>query len=108
MSDRYDTDVMDDLFYEAAEGPAAMEGFEDEFEEGFEDEFEDELEDGFEEGFEEDGFEAMDEGDAMDALEEAVVDALGAEDADESSVASPVGCAAPCARWDGWRGVPPP
>jgi hypothetical protein len=87
MSNRYDSDVMDDLFYEAAEGPAAAaEGFE---EEGFEEEgFEEE---GFEEeGFEEEGFEDAFEGDlfeeggdAMDALEEAVVDALGADDADE-------------------------
>ena len=80
MADRYDTDVMDDLFYEAAEGSSAMEGFEDEFEDdGFEDEFDAE---GFEDEFE-DGFAAGDDGDAMDALEEAVVDALAAEDADE-------------------------
>jgi len=77
MADRYDTDVMDDLFYESAEGPSAMEGFE---EEGFEDEFENE---GFEEEGFEDGFEEGDYGASMDALEEAVVDALAAEDADE-------------------------
>jgi hypothetical protein len=84
MSDRYDSDVMDDLFYEAAEGPSAMAGFEDEgFEEGFEEEgFED---DGFEEeeAYDEDGFDEGDYAYAADALEEAVADALGADDADE-------------------------
>jgi hypothetical protein len=94
MATNLESDVMDDLFYEATEGPARPSAFEEmeEFEEeGFEEEgFEGE---GFEEeAFEEDGFEEDDDlfedqpvssADAMDALEEAVADALGAEDADE-------------------------
>ena len=57
MSDRFESDVMEDLFYDAAEGPSQMEYGEefeeaDAFEEGFEE---------FEEGFEE-GFEGMEDG----------------------------------------------
>jgi hypothetical protein len=73
----FDTDVMEDLFYEEAEGPARH------FEEFEEDAFEEEM---FEDGFEE--YDALEEGEAyeedvMDAMEEAVVDALEAEDTDE-------------------------
>ena len=75
-----ESDVMEDLFYEQAEGPARAY---DEFEEldGFEEE---EFEDGFEEwdALEEFGAEEY-EDDALDAMEEAVVDALEAEDTDE-------------------------
>jgi hypothetical protein len=67
----FDTDVMDDLFYDEAEGPAQMRyrtaAF-DEFDDGF-DEFDD--------------FDAYDEMDAADAMEEAIADALAAEDTDE-------------------------
>jgi hypothetical protein len=82
MSQTFETDVMDDLFYETAEGPAQMRY--DEFEEfdAGEDAF-DEFADGFEEldAFAEaDGYDAMD---ALDAMEEAVTDALGADDTDE-------------------------
>ncbi|HRD67782.1 MAG TPA: hypothetical protein PKY50_16685 [Candidatus Competibacter sp.] len=70
MSDSFESDVMDDLFYESAEGPAQTRA--DEF-----DEFE-----GFEEydAMEEDAYEDMD---VMDAMEDAVADALEADDADE-------------------------
>lgn len=84
MQDRFETDVMDDLFYEAAEGPARMADELLEFDEFEEDGFEEFEEDAFEE-FDEDEFAgdyASDE-DAMDALEEAVADALAADDADE-------------------------
>src|SRR5437868_764328 len=82
MSQTFETDVMDDLFYETAEGPAQMRY--DEFEEfdAGEDAF-DEFADGFEEMdefAEADGYDAMD---ALDAMEEAVTDALGADDTDE-------------------------
>jgi hypothetical protein len=82
MSQTFETDVMDDLFYETAEGPAQMRY--DEFEEfdAEEDAFDD-FADGFEEmdAFAEaDGYDALD---ALDAMEEAVTDALGADDTDE-------------------------
>jgi hypothetical protein len=83
MYQTFESDVMEDLLYEEAEGPARRyaDGFE-EFELG-EDAY-----DGFEEF---DGFEAMEdwaedayaEEDAIDALEDAVADALGADDTDE-------------------------
>jgi len=90
MSSQYQGDVMENLFDEGPEGQVHFdeEGFdEDGFEaEGFdEDGFDEEGfdEDGFdEESFDEDGFdeETPDHGDAM---EMAVADALGADDADE-------------------------
>jgi len=86
MSDAFESEVMDDLFNDTAEGPARP-SYGDEFEEldALEDEFE-----GFEdEGFE-DEFEGADEledyGDEMeefDSMEDAVADALDAEDTDE-------------------------
>jgi hypothetical protein len=82
MSQRFDTDVMDDLFYETAEGPAQMRYDEfAEFDAG-EDEF-DEFADGFEEMDEFGEAEEYDAMDALDAMEEAVTDALGADDTDE-------------------------
>jgi hypothetical protein len=81
MSDAFESEVMDDLFYESAEGPARP-SYGDEFEEldelegefeGFEDELEeyDELED------------YGDELEEFDSMEDAVADALDAEDTDE-------------------------
>jgi hypothetical protein len=82
MSDRFESDVMEDLFYDAAEGPSQME-YGEEFEEGdaFEEGFE-EFEEGFEEGFEgmEDAYEEMD---ALESMDDAVADALEEEDTDE-------------------------
>lgn len=74
----FETDVLEDLFYEEAEGPARSY---EEFEayDGFE---EDLYEDGFEEYDALEDYEAYDE-DVLDAMEEAVVDALEAEDTDE-------------------------
>jgi hypothetical protein len=82
MSQRFDTDVMDDLFYETAEGPAQM-GYDEfaEFDAG-EDAF-DEFDDGFEEMDEYAEAEEYDAMDALDAMEEAVTDALAADDTDE-------------------------
>jgi hypothetical protein len=79
MSQRFETDGMDDLLYETAEGPAQMRY--DEFEEldAGEDAF-DEFADSFEEM---DEFAEAEEYDALDAMEEAVTDALGADDTDE-------------------------
>jgi hypothetical protein len=83
MSQAFDTDVMEDLLYDTAEGPAQMrhaDAFE-EFDAG-EDAF-----DAFADGFDEmDEFAEVDqyeEMDALDAMEEAVADALGADDTDE-------------------------
>ncbi len=86
MSDAFETEVMDDLFYDTAEGPAHTHGHRFEEFDAYEDEFES-FEEGFEEGFEEmeefaEG-EAFEETDVMDAMEDAVADALGAEDTDE-------------------------
>ncbi len=108
--DRFDTDVMDDLM-DAAEGPArsAMEDFDgadgfDELDEGDEgDAFLGRIigglgnllggggnanafdEDGFDDSFDEDGFDedGFDEGDGYDAFDDAVADALDADDSDE-------------------------
>jgi len=82
MSQTFESDVMDELSYDAAEGPAQMRY--DEFEEfdAGEDEFE-EFSDGFEEMdefAEADQYEATD---VLDAMEDAVADALGADDTDE-------------------------
>jgi hypothetical protein len=88
MSDAFESEVMDDLFYESAEGPSRMrhgDEFEefDALEEGFEDGFEEEFEDGFEE-MEDLGEEyAYEEMDALEAMEDAVADALEEEDTDE-------------------------
>lgn len=82
MSQRFDTDVMDDLFYETAEGPTQMRYDEfAEFDAG-EDEF-DEFADGFDETDEFAEAEEYDGMDALDAMEEAVTDALAADDTDE-------------------------
>ena len=81
MSDAFESEVMDDLFYDSAEGPARPR-YGDEFEEL--DELEDEFE-GFEDEFEE--YDALedygDEMGAFDSMEDAVADALDAEDTDE-------------------------
>ena len=88
MSDAFESEVMEDLFYESAEGPARPR-YGDEFEEfdaleeGFEDGFEEEFEDGFEE-MEDLGEEyAYEEMDPLEAMEDAVADALEEEDTDE-------------------------
>jgi hypothetical protein len=77
MSQPFDTDVMEDL-YESAEGPAQQRHF-DEFEEG---------DDAFDEFEEEDEMEGVDEfaeddTDALDAMVDAVTDALEEDDTDE-------------------------
>jgi hypothetical protein len=67
----FDVDVMDDLLYDEAEGPAQSRyrtAAYDEFDDGF---------DSF------DGFDAYDEGDALDAFEDEMSDALNAADSDE-------------------------
>jgi hypothetical protein len=85
MYQTFESDVMEDLLYEEAEGPARhhADGFE-EFELG------EAAYDGFADEF--DGFEAMEdwadtdayaEEDVIDGLEDAVADALGADDTDE-------------------------
>lgn len=81
MSDSFEAEVMDDLFYDSAEGPARP-SYGDEFEEfdALEEEFEG-FEDEFEEGFEE--MEGFEETDLFDEMEEEVADALEEEDADE-------------------------
>jgi hypothetical protein len=64
----FDTDVMDDLFYDEAEGPAQMRyrtAAYDEFDDAFDD------------------FGAFNEGDALDAFEDEMTDALDAVDSDE-------------------------
>src|SRR6476659_4527180 len=97
--DQFDNDVMDDLFYDSAEGPART-AFEDEAADEYDD-------DGFDEGDDEflgrigaavggllsgdefdegDEFEADEYGDEyedIDSLEDAVADAMEAEDTDE-------------------------
>ena len=99
----YDTDVMDDLFYESAEGPAVM-GYGDEFDDDFDDydDFDDDDDDFDDDDFDDyddfdddddfdayddyddyDDFDAYDAYDALDALDEVVAQALGADDADE-------------------------
>lgn len=77
----FDTDVMEDLYYDEAEGPSRH--F-DEYDEFGEDEGDELLGAGFDEA--EEGYEAYDDlgdEDLLDAMEEAVVDALEAEDTDE-------------------------
>ncbi len=105
MDQPFESDVMEDLADESSFSSAdeAFDGFEAMEEEGFEsedamsnmmDEFEEsedgfaeEAEAGFEDEFEtdygEDYFEEYEAGDELDALEEAVADALDAEDSDE-------------------------
>lgn len=99
MSDRFDSDAMGDLFYETAEGPTQFEGFE---EEGFEDSDageDDEFTrvvggaghghgaalggDEFDEMEDWGDMEAAGEWEGADSIEDAVADALEAEDADE-------------------------
>lgn len=100
MYQTFESDVMDDLFYDSAEGPSEM-GYADEFDEfdaysEFDayDEFEDEFDefDGYDgyEGFldeydelEDYADEAYDEEDLMEAMEDIVADALDADDTDE-------------------------
>jgi hypothetical protein len=79
----FETDVMDDLFYETAEGPAQMRHA-DEFDEldAGDDEF-DASADGFDEMEDWGDVDQYEDMDVMDAMEEAVADALGAEDTDE-------------------------
>jgi hypothetical protein len=79
MSQSYDADLLDDL-YDGAEGPAHTRHF-DEFELG--DEAEDEFADAGEDGMEEfDEFAGEDE-DAVEAMTDAVTDALEEEDEDQ-------------------------
>jgi len=97
MSERFEDDLMDDLFYDEAEGVADFDEEEDDFdygEDAYEDEF-DEFEEDAWEGAEDNGFEDEfdefedydefdEEADEMeDELEDAMAYALGAEDADE-------------------------
>ena len=101
----FETDVMEDLYYDEAEGPARGQHHFDEFDaydEGEGDEFLRNIiggigrvvgglvggGDGFDEGDEWDGYDAAEgdeyeDVDLIDAMEEAVVDALEAEDSDE-------------------------
>src|SRR5437016_1461152 len=105
--DQFDTDVMDDLFYETAEGPARSAFEEEGFEEGFEEEGFEEADDEFlsrivggigqavggllgADEFEEgEGFDEFSEGEygeefeGADSFEDAVADAMEAEDTDE-------------------------
>lgn len=101
--DAFDTDVMDDLAYDAAEGPAmgspVYDSYEDEFEDEFdayeddesdyisdeyESSFEDDSGDEYEDEFDEEGFdvsdeyedEGYDEFDAIDAYEDDMMDAF--------------------------------
>lgn len=89
MYQSFEADVMDELFYDAAEGPSRMrrqstDGF-DEYD-AMGDDF-----DAFSNGFDEydamadygDEYDPYDEGDAIDAYEDAMADALEAEDSDE-------------------------
>jgi hypothetical protein len=85
MSDRFEDDMMEDLMADAPEGASAMDEFDeaDEADEGdgF-DELEDSLDDPGDDPLEE-SMDSLDDEDSMDAFEEAVTDALEAEDADE-------------------------
>lgn len=79
----FDTDVMEDLYYDEAEGPSMH--YYDEYDEFGEDEGDELFLDEYDELDEYDAYEEdeFDEIDALDAMEEAVVDALDAEDTDE-------------------------
>src|SRR5262245_60226613 len=79
----FETDVMDDMLYDAAEGPAQLRHADefDEFDAG-DDEF-DAMADGFDEMEDWGDVDQYEDVDVMDAMEEAVGDALGAEDTDE-------------------------
>jgi hypothetical protein len=67
----FETDVMDDLFYDTAEGPSRMRQHYDAY-------------DTYDDGFDAyDTYDAYDEGDAYNALEDEMADALGAADSDE-------------------------
>jgi hypothetical protein len=80
MYQAFEADVMDDLFYDAAEGPSqtrrstqSYDGYDD-----YDDSF-----DAYDEYDAYDSYDAYDEGDSYDAFEDAMVDALEAEDTDE-------------------------
>lgn len=80
MYQAFEADVMDDLFYDAAEGPArpnrSAQAY-DAYEDGF---------DAYDEFDSYDSYDAYDEfdsGDGLDEFEDAMVDALEAEDTDE-------------------------
>lgn len=83
----FETDVMEDLYYDEAEGPARLQFDEfDEYDAYYADEYEDiDAPQQFDEFDEFDSFYASEneDMDALDAMEEAVVDALEAEDTDE-------------------------
>src|SRR6266568_5658784 len=82
MSDRLDDDLMEDLMSDAAEGPAHSRHALDEGDE-MTDELE-ELDEGDEDALEDEGDEfEVDEAEMADEMEEAVADALEAEDTDE-------------------------
>src|ERR671937_818038 len=100
MSERFETDVMEDLFSDAAEGPSTFDEFEeDSFEDvdaGEEDEFLSRIIGGlgqavggllggqqFEEMEDYGDVDGADEWEGVDAMEDAVADALAAEDTDE-------------------------
>ncbi|MFM0052530.1 serine/threonine-protein kinase [Caballeronia grimmiae] len=99
MSDRFDNDAMGDLFYETAEGPSQYEGFEDdgfdEGDQGDDDEFTRVVTgagvgngaavgaDEFDEMEDLGDMDAGGEWDSPNSFEDAVADALEAEDADE-------------------------
>ncbi|WP_299414687.1 hypothetical protein [Acaryochloris sp. IP29b_bin.148] len=79
----YATDVMDDLFYEEADGLSEMD-YDDDFEDEYDDDFEDAFEayDDFEDDY--DAFEAYDDfEDDYDAFDYIVAEALGTDDLDE-------------------------
>jgi hypothetical protein len=100
MSERFETDAMEDLFSDAAEGPARFEEFEEDlFEDvdaGEDDEFVARVVGGagqaaggavgadeFEEMADAGDMDAAEEWDSTDAMEDAVADALESDDADE-------------------------
>lgn len=78
MYQAFEADVMDDLFYDAAEGPAQARRSAHAYDAY------DEYDDSFDEYDEYDGYDEYDAGDdALDAFEDEMADALEAEDADE-------------------------
>jgi hypothetical protein len=99
MSERFETDVMEDLFSGTAEGPSRFDEFEEEFEDvdaGEEDEFLSRIIGGlgqavggllgaeeFEEMEDLGDVEAGEEWEGVDSMEDAVADALAADDTDE-------------------------
>jgi hypothetical protein len=87
MYQNFETDVMDDLFYDEAEGPARMPSYRGSSASATADAYDDfDAYDAFDEGDAYDGFDAYDAydgGDTYEAFEDAMADALEAEDSDE-------------------------